>query len=147
MNPVNLRLLVLLALCAATARAQTVYKCTTDAGISYGDAPCASGKSVALEAPPPVAPSVDNTLPHQKKEAARLEAERHKREASDARQQERDARTAAAYRKKCATLRLDKKWADEDAANATEAASGRNAGKATLKARRGAEKLALECPG
>ena len=138
----------LLMLAGAAAGAQPVYKCSADGKVSYGQQPCAAGTSVALDLPatPAPAPGSEAALARQKKEAARLERLRHEQEAIDTRQQARDERGAAAYRKKCAALALKKKWADEDAAKVSLSARNHNQGKAQLKARRAAEKLALECP-
>ncbi|MDC8756628.1 DUF4124 domain-containing protein [Janthinobacterium fluminis] len=136
--------ILLLAALGAPAGAQTVYKCSADGKVSYGAAPCASGKSVELNvAPAPQPSSADAaTLARHKKTADRLEADRLRREAQEDREQARAAQAGAARRKKCAALALQHKWAVEDA----RAASDRQADKAKVKARRSAEKLALECP-
>ena len=151
---------------ASQSISQSIYKCTVDGKISYGQSPCSTGTSVALDLPAAAAaapaPDQDATLARQKKEAARLEKQRHEREAMDGRQQEKAGRAAAAYRKKCARLALNKKWADEDAAGSGDSSStsdsakpgkstragtsARDHSKAQLKAHRAAEKLALECP-
>ncbi len=139
---------------AAPAAAQTVYKCTSDGKISYGQDPCSSGITVALEPAPPAppAPSANQAAPR-RADALRLQAdqltrERHRREAADERVAQRAAKAAAKQRDSCAKLKLQKKWADEDAAHAAaqDTAHARHPGKATLKAHRAAEKFALACP-
>ncbi|HAT29359.1 MAG TPA: DUF4124 domain-containing protein [Janthinobacterium sp.] len=127
---------------SATAGAQTVYKCDRDGKLSYASTPCADGASLAL--PAPARPTTDDSagLARQKKLADRLEKERHQREAKDEREQERAAKTAAVHARQCAALKLKQKWTADDLANASDKTRAR----AQLKARRAAEKLALECP-
>lgn len=141
-----------LALMAAPSSAQTVYKCTSDGKISYGQAPCNSGVSVALEpTPTPIIQSTNpaNPTTQSRADALRLQAdqltkERHRREAEDERSAQRAAKAATKQRENCAKLKLQKNWAEEDATYA--AAHARHPGKATLKAHRAAEKFALACP-
>ncbi|WP_317205500.1 DUF4124 domain-containing protein [Janthinobacterium sp.] len=141
--PLTAMLLGLAALCGA-ASAQTVYKCVSDGKTSYGTTPCPSGRGVALDVPPPPAPAPDAAaaLARDEKTATRLRAERLRREAREDSAQARAGKAAAARRKKCAALALRQKWAAEDARGAGE----KTATKARVKARRAAEKLALECP-
>jgi hypothetical protein len=139
-------------LCAATlsAHAQTMYKCTTDGKVSYGDAPCAAGaSSVTLEAPPAPAPvaaangTPSRDLKRLQKESAALEKARLQREEKDERASDRAAQAAAVQRKKCGKLKLNKQWADEDV---RRAATITNIDNAKLRAKRAGETLALECP-
>ena len=141
-----------LALIAVPAAAQPVYKCTSDGKISYGQVPCSGGITLALEPVP-----VPNQAAPRRADALRLQAdqltdERHRREAADERVAQRAAKAAARQRDNCARLKLQKKWADEDATqyathDATRnAARARHPDKATLKAHRAAEKFALACP-
>lgn len=135
---------LVLCLACAGAHAHTVYRCSIDGKTSYSDTPCASGTSTALETPAaPSAASPAPDLARMKAESATLEKQRHAREAKDERAQGRDAARAAARRQQCDKLRLNKKWAEEDAAHAT----GQAVARARVKARRMAEQLALECPG
>jgi hypothetical protein len=129
---------------SAAAGAQTVYKCSLDGKTSYEQTPCASGKSVELNVPAAPAQSAADTatLERQQRTADKMEQDRLRRDAAHEREQDRAAKAGAAQRKKCAALDLERKWAAEDA----RAASYQHADKAKLKARRAAEKLAVECP-
>jgi len=134
----------MLCVLAQGAAAQTVYKCSSGGKVSYGEQPCAGGKGTLL-APPP-APDTGAAAAQLKQEKARLAAlqnERALRDTRDEKDSERAARAAAAAQRKCARLRLQGKWAAEDAARAGKAA----APGARLKAQRQAEALAVECPG
>jgi hypothetical protein len=136
---------VALMLTAAASGAQAIYKCTADGKISYGDAPCAGGPSVALAAPPASAHDDGRTLARQQAALKQLEHERHQSEAREAREQREQARAsrlAAVHSKKCAAFKLRKDWAAEDAMHA----AGKTAARAQRKARRAEQKLALECP-
>jgi hypothetical protein len=137
--------MLVLGMCALVqaAGAQTIYKCTTDGKVSYGEHPCAAGKATELAVPP--APSGEQAaaaLARDKARLAALQKERAVVNTREERERERSARAAAATRQKCDRLRLQVKWADEDAARA-----GKEAAAATrLKARRQAEALAVQCP-
>jgi hypothetical protein len=74
-------------------------------------------------------------------ELARLQKERHQREAKEEKEYKSSAKSAAAMKKKCAVLEQHKRWADEDLASAT----GMAASKAKTKARRAAEKYLEAC--
>jgi type IV secretory pathway VirB10-like protein len=134
---------LLLALCAGQANAQTIYKCTVDGKTSYGEARCAAGNSVVL--PTPAAPErSDFDQPaRRQQQAEQLTTQRHRREAREEQAQQRADKQAAKKRDRCASLKLQRQWADEDAAHAMR---GRNAGQAALKARRAGEKFAMACP-
>jgi len=126
-----------------TAAAQTVYKCTVDGKVSYGEQPCAVGKSSELAVPPaPESKDAAQALERDKARLAALQKERSVVAAREERENARAARTAAATRQKCERLRLQVKWAEEDAARAGKEASA----SARLKARRQAEALAVQCP-
>jgi hypothetical protein len=137
--------MLVLGLCALVqaAGAQTIYKCTTNGKVSYGEQPCAAGNSTQLAVPP--APSGEQAAAALERDKARLAALQKERAAVNTREErdrERSARAAAATRQKCDRLRLQLKWAEEDAARAgKEAATA-----ARLKARRQAEALAVQCP-
>ena len=137
-----------LGMCALVqaAGAQTIYKCTTDGKVSYGEQPCAAGKTTELTVltvpPAPSGKEAAEALARDKARLAALQQGRASADAREERERERGARAAAATRQKCERLRLQVKWADEDAARAgKEAATA-----ARLKARRQAEALAVQCP-
>jgi hypothetical protein len=137
--------LAVFGLCALVqvAAAQPVYKCTVDGKVSYGEHPCAHGKTTELAVPP--APSGEEAaaaLERDKARLATLQKERTTVEAREDRERARLARAAEATRQKCERLRLQARWAEEDAARAGKAA----AASARLKARRQAEALAVQCP-
>lgn len=140
------RLLAVLALCllSAGAGAQSLYKCRIDGTLTYSGSPCPGAASTALDVPaaPLPAPGADAALKRQQTEAAMLRQQRIRRETAEARADQARARQGEAHRARCGKLRLQKKWADEAAANATD--KGRD--KAQAKARRTQELLALECP-
>lgn len=134
-------LFLLLAFFSAPALA--VYKCEIDGKVVYRDSPCAGGKELDIDAAPAKNGSVSTQeqLARDKAKAARLESERHRREAREAREQNLAARRAAARQKKCDSLALRTKWAEDDAIKA----SGKAAERARIKARHAAEKYELEC--
>jgi hypothetical protein len=141
------RIIPVLAVCAlcGTAAAQTVYKCTVDGKVAYGDLPCASGVTVELAVPaaPAAAPAAAaQQLARDKAASLALEKVRLARELREEREQERASRAAAAKRQKCDRLRLRHKWANEDLART----DGPRLEAARLKVRRQAEALAVECP-
>lgn len=146
------RLIPLVVLCAACASVHAqqakIVKCTVDGKVTYTSEPCINGDAVVMPALPPPAPGATSTpelereLVQQKATLHRLETERHAREAKEEKADAQAAHAAAALKQKCAKMRLQKKWADEDAARA----SGANAPALKQKARHEAEALALECP-
>jgi CCR4-NOT transcriptional regulation complex NOT5 subunit len=140
------RLLPVLTLCllSAGASAQSLYKCRVNGTLTYSGAPCPGTASTAVEVPEAPAPSPGSAgeLQRQQVQAAALQQARVKREQADARTDQARARMAEARRQRCGKLRLQKKWADEAAATATDKARD----KAAAKARRLQETLALECP-
>jgi len=140
------RIIPVLAACALSyPAAAQVYKCNVGGKVAYGDRPCASGETIELKVP--AAPS---NAPAEARDAGRrsrvaLQENENRRRASEERAERelaRERRAAAAQRRKCDRLRLQRKWADEDLARATGAA----AEAARIKARRQAEALAVECP-
>ena len=134
---------LLLCALAAGANAQTVYKCSAGGKVSYRDRPCSDGREAVL-APPP-APDTTAAAAVARQEKAHLRAlqnERARRELREDRENERADRAAAAARRSCAHLRLQAKWADEDAARASKA----GVAAARLRAKRQREALAVECP-
>ena len=151
-----MRWLPLLACCALALplqalAAQPVYKCSAGGKTTYGDKPCADGRGVVL--PPPAAgvqleeaarvPTQDaRTLLELEKLRIAREREQDKQDERAARASAHAEKAATAKRKQCDRLRLRVKWADEDLARA----HGRQRDAARIKARRAAEKMAVECP-
>jgi hypothetical protein len=147
LSEAEMKLLIVIVLWAATlaAYAQTVYKCTVDGKVSYSDAPCPAGAGVATLAAPAVPradPTIARDLKRQQKQADTLEKARQKREDRDERESARAAQAANVQRKKCDKLKLNKRWADDDARRAT----GQATEAARLRAQRAGEAMALECP-
>ena len=146
------RLIPLVVLCAACGAAHAqqakIVKCTVEGKVTYTSEPCINGDAVMMPALPPPAPAAQSTpdlereLAQQKATLHKLETERHAREAKEEKAEAQAAHSAAAHKQKCAKMRLQKKWADEDAAHA----SATNAAALKQKARHEAEALALECP-
>ncbi|MES2150555.1 MAG: DUF4124 domain-containing protein [Pseudomonadota bacterium] len=145
-----IQFVVLSALCAsAAAQTQRIVKCTVEGKVTYTSEPCVNGSAVVLPAQAPAAPEAQQSaatvreLERQKALLHKLEEERHAREAKDQKADEQAARTSAAHKQHCEKLRLQKKWADEDLAKASNAALEA----LRSKARHQAELLASECPG
>lgn len=141
-----LRLLAFSALLCCAAPALALFKCESAGNVTYSDSPCTSGKTVELDDRTAKPAAADTSRARQqsaqeKKEATRLEADRHRREAKDGREQTQIARAAIAKRKKCTALAQRRKWSEEDAASA----SAKSIAKTQKKARRMAEKYEAEC--
>lgn len=137
--------MVVVGICALAgpAAAQTVYKCTVDGKVSYGERPCAHGTTTTLDLPPaPDGAAAAEALERDKARLAALQKERAMANAREEREHQRAARAAAATRSTCERLRLQQKWAEEDAARADKATSAA----ARRKAKRQAEALAVQCP-
>ena len=136
-------LLALFALLASSpAGAQTVYKCVKDGQTSYSETPCAAGQLQILAVPAPP-PAVDKgAATRQERVSSQLEFVRKQQEQREDAARARGNNQLEAREKHCAQLRLEQKWAAEDAANAND--KTRDA--AQLKAHRAAEKLATACP-
>ena len=137
-----MRALVFLLLAAAgAASAQTAYKCVQNGQTSYSETPCAAGQLQIIEVPPPP-PAVDKgAATRQQRVASQLESVRKQREAREDQARARGAQQAEVLEKRCAQLRLEQKWAAQDAVGAGD----RNRDAAQLKARRAGERLAVEC--
>jgi hypothetical protein len=132
---------MLFACLAGSASAQDVYKCVQDGQTSYSATPCTGGQLQILEVPTPP-PAVDKgAATRQERVASQMEAARKKRENLEDQARERAAKQREARDKHCAQLRLDQKWAAQDAVGAGD----RNRDAAQLKARRAGERLAVEC--
>lgn len=144
---VSLVLLCLLAGSASGATGasgSTIYKCVDAGKVSYNDRPCGS-TSMALAAAPALpgdAAAATERLARERALLQGIEKERALRAEHEAREAARTQRAAAAERRRCDKLRLQRKWADEDSALV-----GRDeAQRARLKAKRQGEVLAVECP-
>ncbi len=138
--------LLVLAVCLACGPvwAQAVYKCTVDGKVAYGDRPCERGETTQLKIPvaPEPDPDAARALQRDTLELARVQKARYAREAIEERQRARASRAAAVQAQRCAKLRLNKKWADEDLAKE----AGDRKESLRIKARRQKELVALECP-
>src|SRR5690606_407902 len=123
--------------------AGTVYKCSEGGKPSYSDRPCGQGAVVLkVQAPSPAAPEALERLARERAMLQEIEDARAVREEQAARARARAQREAAALRRRCDKLQLQRKWAEEDARRA-----GRDeAERARTKARRQAEAMAVECP-
>ncbi|QOY92361.1 DUF4124 domain-containing protein [Massilia sp. UMI-21] len=139
-------------LACRSAAAQTVYKCTEDGKISYHDRPCGPHAIPLAVQPRDVAPA--EAVARLERERALLQeiedarTDQDRRDARQARENERAQRAAAARQRRCDKLRLQQKWLDEDAARAGRGGgdAGDGGARARTKARRQAEVLAVECP-
>ena len=108
---------------------------------SYSAAPCTGGQLQILEIPSPP-PAVDKgAATRQQRVASQLEAARKKQENLADQARERAAKQKETHDKHCAKLRLEQKWAAQDAVGAGD----KNRDAAQLKARRAGERLAVEC--
>jgi hypothetical protein len=139
-----LRLMLTTLLLAACTPALAMYKCESGGKLSYSDTPCTDGKNVIIRdaaLQPADATGTSVRLLRDKTEANRLERERHQRESQDEKERLQAARAAARSHKKCDSLALRTKWAEEDAVHA----AGKSAAKVKRRARRSAEKYELEC--
>ena len=137
-----MRALVFLLLAAAgAASAQTAYKCVQNGQTSYSETPCTAGQLQIIEVPPSP-PAVDKgAATRQQRVASQLESVRKQREAREDQARARGAQQAEVLEKRCAQLRLEQKWAAQDAVGAGD----KNRDAAQLKARRAGERLAVEC--
>ena len=134
---------LLLAGCAVTAHAQ-VYKCTVDGKVTYSQNPCERGDERVLTVPdaPAASPESARELERMRRAGEQLEKERVVRETAQERIDTSANRAAATRRQRCDKLRLQAKWAEEDVRRAQPQAQEA----ARLKARRAADRIAVECP-
>ena len=144
-----LKLMAAMAACAlaqgvAAGGANTIYKCTVNGKVSYGDQPCnaGTGAELAVRAAPPPDKAAAEKLASDKLRLAELQKDRAATEMREERERQRAARGAGALRQKCERLRLKQKWMEED----LRALRGEALASARLKAQRQAEVLAVECP-
>lgn len=141
-----LKLMAAMAACALAhgATAGTIYKCTVNGRVSYGDQPCAAGTAAELAvrpAPPPDKAAAEK-LASDKLRLAEFEKERAALAMRKERERQRAAKAAGALRQKCERLRLKQKWLEED----LRALRGEALASARLRAQRQAQALAVECP-
>ncbi len=129
---------------AATAAA-TMYKCSTDGKVSYGDRPCTNATGTATEMKV-AAPERDmETMARMARQIALAQQLTNRDDARALREEqaaERAQRSAASRKVKCDRLRLRQRWANED----VRAAAPKKGAAASIKARRQMENMALECP-
>lgn len=144
-----LKLMAAMAACAlaqtvAAGGANTIYKCTVNGKVSYGDQPCAAGAGteLAVQAAPPPDKAAAEKLASDKLRLAELQKDRAALEVREERERQRAAKAAGALRQKCERLRLKQKWMEED----LRGLRGEALSSARLKAQRQAEALAVECP-
>ncbi|MFD2367323.1 DUF4124 domain-containing protein [Pseudoduganella sp. GCM10020061] len=140
---------ILLCLTVSSAAGAQVFKCTHNGKVTYSESPCPGARVTQLEVPPPAPaaapqPAPEAELQRQKALADQLGAERRQREAQHERVRARMLRDAAQRHQRCEKLRLQKKWADDDARNARDSDQSRILRR---KADRAAEALKVECPG
>src|SRR6478736_6129471 len=132
----------LLAACLLSAPAFAIYKCENNGTVSYTDQSCPGGTQVKTE---PAAPNDSNAAKRRftedTKALKQLEKERHRREAEQEKKDRKLEQARAIRHKKCSSLALKTKWAEEEAASAQPKA----AAKQKRKAQRAEEKYALEC--
>lgn len=140
--------LLLSGSCIQHLSAAEVYQCERDGRIQYSQTPCtpdqkALGKKVTQD----TTESTNETQRHiqqlaqDKKEAARLERERHKTEEKRDKEFRRQAAKTEKQKGQCDKARLQIKWAEEDARNA----SPKSEAKARQKLKRTKEKAELAC--
>ncbi|QBE66561.1 DUF4124 domain-containing protein [Pseudoduganella lutea] len=128
-------------LAALPAQAQ-MYKCTHGNQTSYSEAPCERGEQTVLPAPDaPAGQRKPADLTRLQAESAKLQRERQHRDAQQDRADALHDRQAARRREQCAKLELAHRWAEDDVRRATHGA----AEAARLKARRAAERHAVQC--
>ena len=134
---------VAVLLCNFSLPAHAVYKCTVQGSVTYSDRPCDSEGQDKQLAPAASGRRVENDDPlaKEKAELSRLQKSREQRERQE--QQIRDlyTRGAAARARKCSTLSLQLRWRQEDLRDANL----KDQQKARVRARRAAEKYAMEC--
>ena len=141
-----LKLMAAMAACALaqSVAAGTIYKCTVNGKVSYGDQPCSAGTAaeLAVRAAPPPDKGAADKLASDKLRLAALENDRAALDMREERERQRAAKASGALRQKCERLRLKQKWMEED----LRGLRGEALASARLKAQRQAEVLAVECP-
>ena len=135
-------------LMANPAGAATLYKCSGAGKVSYGDQPCtgagAGVKSIEMHvtsAPPPD-PHALAELARQHRLLAKMQTERRKNDAQDARERARYNQVASVRHVRCAKLRLKTKTMNDNAARS----AGFDKEMLHRKAGQQREAMAIECP-
>ena len=135
---------ILLSLSCFTPPAAAIYKCEQAGVVTYTDVPC-DGQQLSITVPVKLREAEgktgDNSLAHEKKEVAKLQAIREQRERQDKQIRDLSARGAAARERKCQSLALQLKWREEDLRDAPLGSQD----KARKMARRAAEKYRNDC--
>ena len=135
---------IFLSLSCFTPPAAAIYKCEQAGVVTYTDVPC-DGQQLSITVPEKLREAEgktgDNSLAHEKKEVAKLQAIREQRERQDKQIRDLSARGAAARERKCKSLALQLKWREEDLRDAPLHAQI----KARKMARRAAEKYQNDC--
>jgi hypothetical protein len=142
------RLLLALPLLLCSLPAWAVYKCDSDGKVTYSDAACANGKTVAIDDARGVKSPVPATSAKDKAVQQRLDKSRAAEDKQLNRQREKQERAEARaklvaekQKRKCAQLAQRKSWAEEDLRNAPAKAME----KARRKSQRAAENYRAEC--
>ena len=123
--------------------AHAVYKCTHHGETIYTDTSC-NGEQLTLPQSPVTESHRSNqndSLTKERAEVSRLQKIREQRERQDQQIRDLSARGAAAREHKCKTLTLQLRWREEDLRDAPLHTQH----KARTRARRAAEKYAMEC--
>jgi type IV secretory pathway VirB10-like protein len=134
--------------CVQHLSAAEIYQCEKDGRMQYSQTPCsqdqkAIGKKVTQDATDSASEKQHriNQLAQDKKEAARLERERHKTEDKRDKENSRQAAKTEKQKSQCDKAHLQVKWAEEDA----RSASPKSEAKARQKLKRTKEKADLVC--
>jgi uncharacterized protein with WD repeat len=137
-----LRTLFLGALISFSAPAMALYKCKSGGHITYSDQPCPGAEVININgAPPPDAAIAKQQAAEERAKLNRLQNEQRRREAQEEKQRQRAAHDHAVKQKRCKSLALRKKWADEDLASASE----KSVIRARAKVQRVAQQYEVEC--
>lgn len=124
--------------------AWAVYRCESNGRVIYSDQACAEGKSIKIvDANADERQRALERAAKEKQTLQQIEKERDREESAHRRRQAKLDKASAAQSKKCRKLAMQKKWSDEDMAQAT----GKKADKARQSARRKAEAFEHECGG
>jgi hypothetical protein len=139
--------LLLSLLMAVSMPAMAVYKCESEGRLTYTDIPCVGAQTELRLAPLPAdAAAAGQQAASERRLLAGIEKNQEAERVSREREQRRrkQDKTELTHKKKCALLRLEKKWSDEDAASGSRTNSEKTQG---LKktARRKAERYDVEC--
>ncbi|MCW5298127.1 hypothetical protein DXT88_08040 [Herbaspirillum lusitanum] len=141
--------LLALSLLLCSLPAWAVYKCDSDGKVTYSDAACANGTTVAIDDARGVNSPTQTTAAKDKALRQRLDKSRAAEEKRVSRQREKQEREEARARlvaekqkRKCAQLAQRKSWAEDDLRNAPV----KTMEKARRKSQRAAENYRAECP-